>query len=324
MLTLAEISKIETDVLRKSIVDIFLMESNPMQMIPWETIGALSTGVVRYKDLPSVGFRLLNAGYTESTGHFDQKIESISLMGGMIDTDKAIARAKNTIADARATTQMMMMKAMAYNFNDKFINGDPTTTPAEFKGCQKRVDNEYTNGYTDIYIDGGIAGTNRGMLYDTTARNIFLNLLDQLIYAIPGHKPDVLYMNKKCLLAVRSLLRQERLLDQGRDMFDRQIDMYSGAQLIDIGTKADQSTEIITNTETVSGGTEETSIYAVKFGVGEFLWGIQEYPMEVEDKGLLEDKPVYRTEVDWPLGMAHVHPKSIARLYGVVPDSDAS
>jgi hypothetical protein len=322
--TLAELSKIETDPLRKSIVDTLLMESDVAQLCPWETIGQLATTIVKYKDLPSVGFRLINAGYTEATGHFTQKVENIALMGGMIDTDKAIARAKNTVADARATMQQMMVKAMAYNFNDKFINGSPVTTPTEFKGIKERVDDEYAAGYTDCYIDGGGAGTNRGFLYDTAARNLFLNNLDKLIYAIPGHKPDILFMNKKTLLAVRSLLRLEKLLDTSRDMFDRQIDMYSGARLVDIGVKADQTTEIITNTESVSGGSEESSIYAVKFGVGEFLWGIQEYPMEADDKGLLEDKPVYRTEVDWPLGLAHVHQYSCARLYGFVPDSDAS
>jgi hypothetical protein len=107
-------------------------------------------------------------------------------------------------------------------------------------------------------------------------------------------------------------------------MFGRSISVYAGVPLLDIGTKADQITEIITNTEDPQNlytSNVSTSIYAVKFGVGEFLWGIQEYPMEVMDKGLLEDKPVYRTEVDWPLGLAHVDPRCIARLANVFPDN---
>lgn len=115
--TLAELSKIETDTLRKSVMDCLLMESDVMQVVPWETIGALSTTVVKYQDLPSVGFRKINAGYAESTGHFEQKVENISLLGGMIDTDKALARAKNTIADARAIQQQMMVKAIAFEWS---------------------------------------------------------------------------------------------------------------------------------------------------------------------------------------------------------------
>ena len=325
--TLAELSKIETDSLRKSVVDTLLMESDVMQLVPWETIGTLSTAVVKYQDLPSVGFRKLNAGYAESTGTFAQKVENISLLGGMIDTDKALARARNTIADARAIQQQMMVRAIAYKFNDKFINGSPVTDPEEFKGLSKRVDDIVAEGYTDQLID--LAGTygaarDAGILYDTASRNNFLDKLFTLIYSIDGHKPDLLLMNKKCLIAVSSLLRQERLLNQAADMFGRFITEFSGVRMVDIGTKADQVTNIITNTEDPQGlytSDTSTSIYAAKFGIGEELWGIQEYPMEVTDKGLLEAMPVYRTEVDWPLGLAHVSPRSIARLCNIFPDN---
>ena len=324
---LSELSKIETDTLRKSVIDGLLMNSNLMEEVEWETTGTLSTTIVRIQDLPSVGFRKLNAGYSESTGHFEQKVENISLLGGLIDTDKAIARAGNTIADARAIQQQMMLKAIAFSFNDKFINGDPTTDPEEFKGISKRVDAVVAEGYSDQYIDcDGDYGAARdsGILYATAERHNFLNKLDELIYSIRGHDPNFLLMNKKTLLAVRSLLRIEKLLDSTKDMFDRKIDVYQGARMIDIGTKADQTTEIITNTEdpdSLYTSNISTSIYAVKLGVGEFLWGIQEYPLEVTDKGLLEDKPTYRTEVDWPLGLASIDPRSISRLVNIFPDS---
>jgi len=324
--TLAELSKIETDTLRKSVIDTILMESSLMELLPWETIGTLSTSVVMIQDLPSVGFRKINAGYAESTGHFKQKSESISLLGGMIDTDKALARAKNTVADARAIQQQMMVKAIAYKFNDKFINGSPTTDPEEFKGISKRVDDEVTAGYTDCFIDlAGTTGAARdsGILYDDASGYNFLNKLDQAIYTVKGHNPQYALMNKKTLLAVRALLRRLKLLDNTKDMFDRQIDTYSGVRLVDIGTKVDQLTEIITNTEDPQGlytSDISTSIYLVKFGIGEFLWGIQEYPMEVVDKGLLEATPVYRTEVDWPLGLAHIEPSSVIRLANIFPD----
>lgn len=321
--TLAELSKIEVDPLRKSVMDTLLMEVSVMEMLPWETIGSLATRIVRYQDLPSVGFRKVNEGYSESTGHLEHKVESIYLAGLDIDTDKAIARAKNTIADARALQQVMSLKAFAYMFNDKFINGDPVNDPDEFKGIKERIDDLYDEGYTDQKIDN--AGTSGdGILLNTTERNNFLNSLDKLMYAVKGHRPDYLLMNHKMLLALRSLLRQERLLDTARDMFDRQVDVYAGARLIDIGTTADQSTEIIINTETTAGetgGSECTSIYACKFGVGEYLWGIQEYPMEVEDLGELQTAPKYRTRLDWPLGLADVDPRCMARLYNIVPDA---
>ena len=318
--TLAELSKIETSTLRKSVIDTLIMESNLLELVPWETIGQLATTVVKIKDLPSVGFRKVNEGYAESIGHFEQAVENISLFGGDIDTDIAIARAKNTIADARGIQQMLKLKAVAYDFNDNFINGDPTTDPEEYKGLSKRVDDVNTAGYTDQYLDLGDT-TDYGILRDSAARFAFLDKLDALMYAIIGHNPSFLLMNKKMLLATRSLLRREKLLDQTKDMFDRRIDVYGGARMIDIGVKADQTTEIILNTETGGGGSYETSIYAVTFGIGELTWGIQQYPLEVRDLGELESKPVYRTRIDWNLGLATVNPRSIGRLYGIRADS---
>ena len=321
--TLAELSKIETDTLRKSVIDTLIMESNCLEIVPWETIGQLATTVVKIKDLPSVGFRKVNEGYSESIGHFEQAVESISLFGGDIDTDIAIARAKNTIADARAIQQTLKLKAVAYDFNDNLINGDPISDPEEYKGLKKRVDDVSTAGYTDQLVDLADT-TDYGILRDSAARFAFLDKLDALMYAIQGHNPDFLFMNKKMLLAVRSLLRREKLLDQTKDMFDRVIDVYGGARLVDIGVKADQTTEIITNIEKDGDGSYETSIYAVSFGVGDMTWGIQQYPLEVRDIGELESKPVYRTRVDWNLGLATVNPRSIGRLYGIRADATSS
>jgi hypothetical protein len=322
--TLIELSKIETDTLRKSVMDTLMMESIIMQEVPWETIGALATTIVRMGSLPSVGFRKINAGYSKSIGALEQKVERIALMGGYFDTDKAIARAKNTIASARAITQVMMTKSIAYKFQDKFINGNPESDPEEFKGIKERVDDNYADGYTGQKVDFECDGV--GILNSSAESFDFLNHLDKLIYQIPGHAPNFLLMNSKLLLAIRALLRKEKLLNQAQDFFDRVIDTYGNAKMIDMGTKEDLTTDIITNTETAagaSGGTECTSIYAIRFGIGDMFWGIQEYPLEVEDKGLLESAPIYRTEMDWPLGMAQANQFCIARGIDIIPDSSS-
>ena len=217
-----------------------------------------------------------------------------------------------------------MTKAIAYKFNDKFINGNPESDPEEFKGLRERVADLYDEGYTGQLVDFECDGV--GIRNSSTHSHDFLNFLDKLMYQIKGHNPDFLLMNSKMLLALRSILRKEDLLDKTQDSFDRKIDVYGGARLIDIGVKADQTTEIITETETAAGADgagESTSIYAVKMGIGEFLWGLQEYPLEVEDLGRLKEKPIYRTEMDWPLGLANADPYSIARGIDIIPDSSS-
>lgn len=321
--TLIEFSKIETDPNRKAVIDTLLMEAPVMEMIPWETIGALSTEILRLGTLPTVGFRKINAGYAVSTGALEEKVENISLMGGDFDTDKALVRAKNTAIDPRALVLVMMTKAMAYKFNDRFINGNPETNPEEFKGMEQRVDDVVAEGYTGQEVDVAGGSVTEGILNSPTISHNFLNKFDQAMYQIKGHNPNFAFMNHHVLLAIKALCRKEELLDKTKDSFDRVIDVYGNTRLVDIGVNADQITEILPLSEVKGGGTTESSIYFVKFGIREFLWGIQEYPMEVEDKGLLEATPVYRTEVDWPLGLAIADPYSVSRLFGIIPTNAA-
>ena len=209
--------------------------------------------------------------------------------------------------------KLMVMKTIAYTFNDKFINGNPITDPEEFQGIAARIDDLNADGFTGQYIDAVEVDQLPG---DEAANNVFLDALDSLIYAVKGHNPDALLMNSKMLLVLRSILRRNKLLNTAQDMFGRLVDVYGTTRLIPMGVKSDQTTEIIPIDETLGGGTGETSIYAVKLGIGDMLWGIQQYPIRVKDLGELEAKPVFRTRVDFPLGLAHVDPRCMARLYG--------
>lgn len=311
-MTLAELAKVEKDTLRKSVIDGLLFECNLMSMVPWETIGALSTTIVRYQEIPSIGFRKINEGYAEGAGTTEPLTEQIAAMGRNIDTDKLVIAAKNTIAEARALRQAQVLKGLAYTFNDKFINGSRVTEVKEFDGIALRIAGMAAS--QTIHASTASGGLN--VMNGSTEQNTFLDKVDETIYAIEGHKPDALLMNKTTLLKFRSVLRRLGLLDQTKDMFGRRIDVYSDIPMYDIGVKADQTTLIMPNTEVGTGGgtAQCTSIYAVKFGVGDQLWGIQTYPLDVTDKGQLDDGVTYRTVIDWPLSLANAGRRSLARL----------
>jgi len=218
----------------------------------------------------------------------------------------------------------MAAKSMAYKFNNMFINGDPGSD--EFKGLKKRVTDINAGGFTDQYIDGGSVNTNnRGMNYDASERHYFLDKVSELIAAIAGGGPDALYMNKKMYLAFESCVRRSSLMKQTEDMFGRIINMWGGVPLIDVGRDDYLSTtEIITNGESLSSGSEETSIYAVKFGENDFCWGMQQGPLDVRDLGEIDSSPVFRDRVEWVIGLAHSQPLSIARAFGFVANAEAS
>lgn len=326
-LTLAEYAKQaynDGNLLLGQIADWFCMESNVAQLVQWQTDKHLAVKITAWKTLPSVGWRKLNAAYSESTGKFQQKIEDKYIFGHDIDVDVVLAKAGDTIGDVRQNQRKMSAKAMAFEFNDQFINGDPASD--EFKGISKRVDEVDALGgiYGDQKFDAGSSTQGRGVLYDTTERHYFIDQVAKLIHVIAEHKPNALFMNSKLYLCFESAMRREGLLNQTQDMFGRIINTFQGVPLIDIGVKADQSTEIITNGESLSGASDETSIYAVKYGVEEYLWGIQQEPMQVRDLGELDTKPVYRDRVEWVVGLAVSNPKAVARAFGFVADSGAS
>ena len=320
--TLADYAKTaynEGKLILGEIADWFLMESNILQVLPWATNKELSILITAMKSLPTIGTRKINANFDESSGKFQQKPEGLYIFGHLIDVDNVLVKADPS---QRQTQRRMSAKAMSFKFNDMFINGNPASD--EFKGLKMRVDDVNADGYTDQYIDAGSATTGKGVLYDTTERHYFIDKVSKLIHVISEHKPDALFMNAKLYLCFESAMRREGLLKQTEDMFGRIINTFQGISLIDIGIKADQTTEIITNGENLSGGTDETSIYAVKYGENEYLWGLQQAPIEVTDLGEISSSPVFRDRVQWVVGLAVSNPRAIARAYGFVADSGAS
>jgi hypothetical protein len=303
------------------IADWFCRDSNIAQNVVWATDPRLSVQITSWKTLPTVSTRKINAGFSESSGKFQQKVEGLYIFGHYIDVDTVLETAS---PGQRQLQRKMSARAMSFKFNDMFINGDPASD--EFKGLKMRVDDVYAMGgiYTGQYIDGGSATPGRGVNYDSTERQYFLDKLNELGHAIAEHKPDAYLLNDKLYLCFESCFRRESLFSQVKDQYDRVVNAFKGVPLIDMGVNADQTTEVITNTETLSGGTDETSIYAIKYGEKEYLWGLQQEALDVKDLGILQTAPKYRDQVQWVIGLAVSNPKAIARAYGFVADSGAS
>lgn len=311
--TLVEMSKLEQNPLRKGVIDAFLEDSVVMRQIPWESTKGLAMRVTRMKTLPNVGFRLFNQAFTESTGTYEQVEEAVYPMGADLDIDVLFTKAGDMVEDIQVSQQRMTLRAVAYAFNDYFINGDTAVDPKGFEGLKKRVAN--------LPATQTITGDTNGLVVntDSTTRHKFLDKLDELIYAIDGHQATALYMNSNALLKIRSVLRREGLLAQDEDQFGRRVDKYGEVALYDIGVKADQTTLIIPNNETQGTSSTCTSIYACRYGnTAEYLHGIQLHPVDVRDLGELQSgPPVVRHRVEWPVGLALWHPRSVARLRGI-------
>jgi len=314
--TLAERAKTMKEPLRKGIVQNIVMESNLMETIPWEDSKSLNAIVTRWQGLPSVGFRRLNEAYTESTGTTEQVSEQLAILGGDINIDVVLLKEKDHIIDPRQNQILMKSKSIAYTFNDYFINGDPVTDPKGFKGINYRIVNELPA--TQI-IEAAANGLDVDA--DSASKLTFLNKLEELIYAVGGHLPDALLMNKNTLLKLAQIIREVSYtpLGEAQDLFGRPLRTFGGIKIYDMGVKADQTTMIMPNSEVQgSSGAVCTSIYAVRFGVGDYLCGLQLNDLETRVLGEQGDKPVDLIRIEWPVGLAAWVNLWGARLRGLI------
>ena len=316
--TLQDYARLAKSDLKAGIVDVFRRESFVMDLMSFENIDGLSVQILRTKTLPTVGWRKIGGTWSPSKATFEPIQENIYNLGGNIDIDKLLVKAK-AVVDQRSIQTDAFITSLAYEFQDYFLNGDPTVEPDGFTGLWKRIKlfepgMELNAAGLDVSPDGATLAA---------AQLTLIDHLQSLQHRTEGHKCDAIFSNDTLYLRLLSALRASGLYDTTKDNYNRTVATYGpdGPKMYDIGYKADQTTRIIGNVELTNGTAKTagtaTSCYAVKFGE-KFLMGIQLYPPDVEDAGLLESGVAYRTTVDWPLGIYAVNPRSFAQLSGVV------
>lgn len=309
--TLAQAALLSQNDLQRGVVETFVIESVVLDRIPLLTIQGNAYAYNEEATLPGVAFRAVNTAYTESTGTINQKTESLVILGGDADVDRFIVQTRGNLNDQRAVQTRMKIKSATYKFQDAFINGDVAVDANSFDGLKKRL----TGGQVIAAATNGLAIVGA----DDAARHAFLDKLDELIAAVPGGV-DALYMNSSVLSRLKSSARRLTIYDQTTDTFGKTIATYNGIPLLDIGNKSDGSA-IIPQTETQGTSSIASSIYAVRFGQDETdrgVTGLTNGGIMVDDLGMLQTMPVYRTRIEFYCGLAVFSGKAAARLTGVL------
>lgn len=310
-ITLAQAATLSSDDLQRGVIEIFRQESPVLDRIPLLTIDGNAYAYNEEAALPGVEFRAVNAAYTESTGTFNQRTESLVILGGDADVDTFIQKTRSNLNDQRAAQTRMKVKANSFKWQDTFINGDVAVDANAFEGLKKRL----TGGQViDAATNGlGIVGTT------DADRHAFFDKLDELIATVPGGV-DALYANKSVIQKIKSSMRRLTIYDQRRDDFGRVVAMYDGIDLVDIGNRAD-GTPILPLTEVQGTATNASSIYAVRYGEDEAdqaITGLTNGGVQVRDLGEIDAKPVFRTRIEFFCGLAVFGGKGAARLRGVL------
>lgn len=289
-LTLIEAAKLVQDPLKRGVIELFPRTSPVLERLPFFPVNGQAYVYNQEETLPGIAFRGINESYTAETGIVNPVVEKLFIMGGISKVDRALVKTQGNVNNLRAIYDGMKAKAAALTFTSKFFTGDNATNPKEFDGLENRLTG-------DQVLDMGDAA-------------LTLAKLDELIDAVQGG-PDVLFMNKTMRRKVNALMRAAgQATETVNDAFGRQISSYAGVPIAVIEDDKDGSL-ILDFTETGS----TTSIYACRFGAGEWVSGLQSGSMDVIDLGLIET--VYKTLVEWICGLAVFHPKAAARLKGI-------
>lgn len=326
-MTLAQYAEQSNEPLIKEVTFSLLENDSPLSDIPLITKPTQKVNGARFVgNLPSVSWRQLNESTTVTSGTASPYQEQAYIMSNAFDIDRFILQDENAVGNPLAVQVDAYLKSVVYDYTDKFFNNNHLSGDADAPvGIRERLDSAATWGTnTSCKISGGAVDMTSAGMTAATAGNFF-EFLDQALDELgaPEGNNCVVYTNRNLR---RKMNRAIKMMGAGggfemtKDAYDRRVMLYRNAVLRTIGTKADQSTEIITNTEDTAGANGSstyTSLYVVRYGETHFS-GWQFDSLAPVFAGWRSDEPThYRLAFDWATGLLQAHTRCIARVYDI-------
>lgn len=302
-LTLAEASKLSNDMLLQGVVETIIKDSPILQRLPFIEIVGNGLTYNQEKTLPSVDFYDVGDIWAESTPTFEQKTANLKIMGGDADVDNFLKSTRSNIQDLEAAVVELKAKAVKDKFEDTFIYGNSAVNAKQFDGLRKLIDT--TTASSQVVAAGATGAT------------LTLSMLDQLIDALKGGKPDLLLMSRRSRRKINALVRAGGgLVENDRDQWGNFVQLWDG---IPIGVN-----DWILDTHTVAGSVETgttggdcSTIYAVQLGEWALCGLTSPGGLLVERIGSMESKDASRTRVKWYVSLALFSSVKAAALIGV-------
>ncbi len=288
---------------QRALINEFATASPLLAAVPFETIQGGAYPYSMVDKLPGVGFRGINATFTESTGVLNPQTEVLKIAGGDLDVDHFLIRSQGE--SVRATQELLKVQALSLACTRAIIKGDSVADPDVFDGLQVRLGG---NQLLEAVATAPTAGGNP----------LSLAQLDKAIGRVAN--PTHILTNSTMIQRLTVGARTPSVggnLSFTLDQYGKPVTSYGGIPLVDIGFDNDGN-EILSFTEVGGGGGGAacTSMYVVSLRPG-YLFGIQNGGIDVRDLGELQIKPVFRTRVEWFISIAMTHGRAAARIRGI-------
>ncbi len=334
--TLIDVSRDRQDPFEKGMILTFADSHDIMKTLPFRTLGRVEIGHRRTNSASTVGFRSRGERYGGVAKRgYDEVIDATYAMGAEIDVDKRDLKDKGLSENPMVKAVREAMEDLSWTFRYHFVNGDQASEPDGFDGLIVRHANMASSQTTyaiasNDHLDMS-RGANTGAGPTLADSQTLLDAIDDTIATLDGGKADIALTTRAAIRGIKRAMRRasiykdtdisEPMTDDGRQrrsFSERNLNpglVYAGVKFYDMGVAADQTTQIIDD-ETVDSVSCDP-IFFLKIGEDGYLHGIEQYAIDVSPTMLLDDGVTYRTVVDWPCGLHHVHPKSIAKMTGV-------
>lgn len=276
-MTLAEMKAGMSDKVSQQIVDIFLRESEILQLLPFDNCvspqgGSTLTYSYIQKKLPSVAaFRALNAEYTANQATVEKKSADLKIFGGKFQIDRVLKQAEGPWNNMAYQIREKVLAAISL-FHYTMINGDATTRNTEFDGLDKMLAGTSTEYNTGASIDISTMAqlkANADQLYE------------QIQLLIKNTSADALLMNSAMITKVQTMARILGYKTESEEAFGRKVTSMDGVRFMDLGKHYTVASTTVTGNDcvnagisrTIAGGSTATTgltdIYAVKFDVND-------------------------------------------------------
>ena len=273
-ITLAEMKVGLSDKVFSQIVDIFLRESEVLQMLPFDNCvspqgGSTLTYSYIQKKLPSVAaFRALNTEYQASEATMEQKFANLKIFGGKFAMDRVLKQAEGRYNNMAFQMQEKILAAISL-FHYTLINGDATTTTDEFDGLDSMLAGTTTEYNSDAVID---------LSNITNLKNNADQFYEALQVLINTTAADALLMNTSMISKIQTVARILGYKTETEEAFGKKVMSMDGVRFMDLGKHYTVSGSTVTGNDCVKAGisrtvgtaqTGLTDIYAVKFDVND-------------------------------------------------------
>lgn len=284
--------------MRKGIVQEITNESVFLRALRFVPVDGFAYTYNRQQTLGGIAFRGLNDSYANDTGVVNPQVETLSIFGGEVRTDRQIVNKQGDVARANAIAAKV--KKAGLFFDRYVIKGDPNADPLQFHGLNVRLTGAQVMG---IDPNGG---------------PLTLDLLDKALDAVVGSNTrKVIVCNKAVRRQITTLVRTTAggaaVSDVGPQVRD-----YDGAPIEVLDEDGDE-TPILAFDETQGASNQTTSLYVIRPGSdvdGEYVQGLIGGGMiEHVAVGLLGT--YYSDIVEANMGLGVFHPRAAIRVKGI-------